>query len=881
MLNELLSHLKGQAKALFLPAEAGPDVAGDAVDLGEESARMANWLPYRSYLRNEKVFINRDSLGFVLEATPQTGADTGVIDSLKGIYTRLPSDSTLQIMMYASPNVVDHLKGYANLRMMDADAQQQAHQRGGRPARNRNVHRAMARRRFAHLLRATRHPLVEGSGFLVRNFRLVISVTLPGSVENQASLEHLLDVRDGVRSTLQASKFDNEVMTASGLIQFVGELLNPGKLRAGSAVDVGYDELMSISDQCVDRDTSGDWSDPAKVLLEKVGGTPDEKVEMRFLSVQRVPQNPFHLWNMGSLMGDLFQDSLQIPCPFVVTMGVYIPDQRAMAGTATVEKVAAERDAKGDFAKLSPTMAQKTDEWTLAIKAMANGGKLVWNYHQIMLLARPGELRRAEGAARDVWGARGFELAGDNYIHRTALLQTLPMTLSKPFCDDLQKFKRMALRTSGNTINLAPMISESRGTGTPTLLGVGRRGQLTTLDFFDNVQGGKNVCIVGDTGSGKSTLLQEIASGYASRGAVVRCFEAGRSFERLTGRLGGQFLVFGGDRVPRINPFSMVTDEVMLDTEDGPMKCGGINDDVAMLQPMLAKMASPNIPLDPPVYATLATVIKEEYEKTGRDTTVTHIWERYRLGKLYPDREFDRRLTDLADMLQPFTKHGVYANFFEGRATLDFSHSFLVFELQELTANPHLKGVVQMILLYRITQEMLQERKRQKVFILDEAKEALSGSGEDDKVQGEFVEKLYLRVRKYNGCAITATQDVAHYFASPQGASIWNQSAFILLGRQSENSVAAIRKGEAIKLDEHLQRLLNSIGDGTGHFKEWYVHSRMFRGVVRSILNPSTLMLFSNRAEDNVPIDERIARGMDVPTAIDDVLRFRGVEEAT
>ena len=136
-------------------------------------------------------------------------------------------------------------------------------------------------------------------------------------------------------------------------------------------------------------------------------------------------------------------------------------------------------------------------------------------------------------------------------------------------------------------------------------------------------------------------------------------------------------------------------------------------------------------------------------------------------------------------------------------------------------------------------------------------------------------------MRKYNGSAITATQDVAHYFSSTYGASIWNQSAFIMLGLQSENSIEAIAKGEAIQLDENLRRLLGSIGSGSGHFKEWYVHSSLYRGVMRLVLNPSTLLLFSNRAEDNTPLDERMQAGLSATEAIDDLLRERGIQEAS
>lgn len=59
------------------------------------------------------------------------------------------------------------------------------------------------------------------------------------------------------------------------------------------------------------------------------------------------------------------------------------------------------------------------------------------------------------------------------------------------------------------------------------------------------------------------------------------------------------------------------------------------------------------------------------------------------------------------------------------------------------------------------------------------------------------------------------------------------------------------------------------------------MHSDLYRGVMRLVINPSTLLLFSNRAEDNVPLDQRLAEGMSVSDAIDDVLRERGIQEAS
>jgi conjugal transfer ATP-binding protein TraC len=880
-----------------MPEAFGADAA-ELPELGEEGSRIADWLPYRSYRDTDKLFINRDSLGFVLELRPQTGADQQTADRLKGLYSRLPVHATMQIHLYASPIVAPMLREYAALRRIDSDARERSAPYG-RPARNLNTHRQIARRHYAHLQRGSQQPLIDGMGFLIRNFRLAASVTVPGHIQDLRAADQLLDIRDGMRSTFEAARFPNSVWGPEDLIGLVAEMLNPARLRGHTDTPIEYDDLKSIADQCIARDTTGDWRRPTRVTLRTLGGDSDDRddedsgvrhgadgsspsaksaaddVELRFLSVQRAPKC-FALWGMGSLVGDLYQDTLQIPCPFMITMGVVVPDQRAMSTSGIAEKMKADRDAKSDIAALSPGLSEKKEDWAKALKAVEAGGKLVWSYHQIVLFARPGEGQRAESATKDVWRARGFELVADGYIHKTALLQALPMTLSKPFFSDLQRQKRMELRTSGNTINLAPLVAETAGTGTPTLLGVARRGQLTSLDFYDNTEGGKNVAVVGAIGSGKSTLLQAIAAAYASKGALVRVFESGRSFERLTARIGGSFVRFVSDRRICVNPFGLVSDERVIDGE----RCGGIDDDVAMLQPLLAKMASPNESLDPAIYATLATVIKEEYVARGRAMTVSDIRRRYQTGKLYDDRPIDQRYYDMADMLAPFSVGGPYAHYFEGPPTLDFGNDFLVFELQELSTNPHLRGVVQMILLYQITQEMLEERHRQKIFIMDEAKEALAGNGPDDRILAEFLEKLYLRVRKYNGTAVTATQDVAHYFTSAYGRSIWNQSDFILMGRQSENSIEAVAQGQAIRLDENLRRLLGSIGGGSGHFKEWYIHSPLYRGVIRLILNPSTLLLFSNRAEDNTPIDAYLGEGMDVSSAIERVLADRGIHEA-
>ena len=48
------------------------------------------------------------------------------------------------------------------------------------------------------------------------------------------------------------------------------------------------------------------------------------------------------------------------------------------------------------------------------------------------------------------------------------------------------------------------------------------------------------------------------------------------------------------------------------------------------------------------------------------------------------------------------------------------------------------------------------------------------------------------------------------------------------------------------------------------------------QGVARNILDPATHLLFSNKLEDNAPIDELRAQGLSIDAAITELLRRRG-----
>jgi hypothetical protein len=81
---------------------------------------------------------------------PQSGADDRMVEVLISLYANCPAGTGIQFHLFASPHIRPQLRRYANLRMEDADQLSKA-QRWGRPARNDNLFRVLARRRFDNL----------------------------------------------------------------------------------------------------------------------------------------------------------------------------------------------------------------------------------------------------------------------------------------------------------------------------------------------------------------------------------------------------------------------------------------------------------------------------------------------------------------------------------------------------------------------------------------------------------------------------------------------------------------------------------------------------------------------------------------------------------
>jgi conjugal transfer ATP-binding protein TraC len=296
---------------------------GFGQDIESPAEQFANWLPYRAYLPTEKIFVNRDGMGFMLEVMPQSGADERMAEVLVSLYANCPPGTGIQFHLFASPQIGGQLRRYANLRVEDAD-QAERSQEYGRPARNDNLFRKLARQRTGHLLRGAQESLTAGFHYTVRDFRLMLSVALAGDANDMNQRDALLALRDAMGSTLRSASLPNRACDAADLINWCALFTNPERISQTDAPDLHYDDGREIRDQIVDFDTIQD-AQPGGLTLWKEGSS--EVLEVRFYSIKSFPER-FALWQMGSLIGDLMQPALQYSAPFLLTMGVHVPGRQ-------------------------------------------------------------------------------------------------------------------------------------------------------------------------------------------------------------------------------------------------------------------------------------------------------------------------------------------------------------------------------------------------------------------------------------------------------------------------------------------------------------------------------------------------------------------------
>ena len=181
-----------------------------------------------------------------------------------------------------------------------------------------------------------------------------------------------------------------------------------------------------------------------------------------------------------------------------------------------------------------------------------------------------------------------------------------------------------------------------------------------------------------------------------------------------------------------------------------------------------------------------------------------------------------------------------------------------------------------MLVVFLATQRMYHgPRTRAKAIVIDEAWDLLSG--EDSKA---FLEGAARRARKYRGALVTGTQSVNDYYANPAARAAWENSDWVIFLAQKDESVELLKQEKRIHCDPGMERALKSLTTADGRYAELVLHGPDGWRVLRLVLDPWTVALFSSRGPAFAAVETLKAQGLSTVEAIDRIAAGGEVQPA-
>lgn len=821
-------------------------------------------LPYKDFQEQNELFLLEGngfddagagivSNGFVLELySPQTGADQNMERVLQSIYLQAPKGTSISVTLFATPHIKDRMVSRANSVFEDFEL---GIEKEPWEVRNKNIYRTAIRNRISFYQKGAFESHVGGvRGYLFKDFRAIISVVMPSDIKNSGAIEEALSFRDSVESTLSSAHLKTFRWGPDDLVNWVSDMLDHNRLLDpyhNRVVKQYNPDLPTLNDNFTR--TGGITSVSASEINHST--TDSCFVSM---SVVDYPKDSWFLSNMGNLLGDFFQGALSYPCPYMITMIAVCGDRAAFKSKAAMTSARKTQQLDSQAAKFIPGIQDEAAEWKYAVRALDDGATMVNMGVKVSLFSKKSEVKKNIAEVTSVWTNKGFTLYNDTFLIPLGFKSVIPMGVTQTVANDLVSMGHVGPKFSSNAVSLSPMIAEWKGTPTNKITLFGRRGQIMGFDLYDNDAGNYNFAVIAGSGSGKSFFLNEIAFSYLSTGGKVWIIDVGRSYLKLCNVLGGDFVEFSESSNICINPFSFIQD---------------INEEMEVLKPLLSQMMTgDDNRLTGVQLAELERAVKATWDKHGRKATITLV--RDELQSMCDDSAQICPVGEMAKMLYPWTKNGIYGRYFEGEANLNFTNPFTVLELEELKSKKALQTVVLMILMYRITNDMYVNRDgSRKVVIIDEAWSLMSGGD-----TAEFIETGYRRARKYGGAFGTATQSVDDYYKNEGALAALNNADWVFMLRQKKESIQRFEKDGKISMDAWKKRTLLDLTTKHGVFSEVFVNYPGGEGVGRLFVDPFTSLLYSSRDDDFQAIKAKEAQGLSTAEAIEAVLKERGID---
>jgi conjugal transfer ATP-binding protein TraC len=811
---------------------------------------LRSLVPHGGYEPQRQLFFSESNAWTTFEMTPLLGATSEVDRMLEELFRDGVADGGwISVSAYVSPRIGPDLFQWAQPRLTS----------GGLVA-------GLSAERFEHLRKGAWESLTADAPFLIRDFRVFITL---GSSESkdQRKLDELCDLRARYAAAFGGMRCHVSTLDAKAMIGLLREILNPS--RKIGREDVQYDPRMLVSEQCVHADTiTAVYKDsirmrtcvsPERSLLEaNAGAGPGVTnwTEVRPMVVTRFPES----WRQGAhagLLGHMMNDAMRPRSPMLVTYNARYSSFATSKTESERRVMRASQQKANPFSAFYPVMGAKADEWMDAQAMVQDGARIVRHMMSVVLFARDREGEAAERTFRHIWQSCGFEVSRGTFTTLPVFLASLPGGFGE-YVPGLEAVKRLTTGVSSNVGAVVPLQGDITVQHRPDFLFVTPRGQPFTYSVFET-GGNFNTVVVGASGSGKSVLMQEAAFGVLSGGGEVAVIDDGRSFQNLTKAFGGRQIVFSLNAQVCLNPLSRI--DAGLAAQDDEYKSASLQ----MVRDLVLMMAKGD---EKPTREEVGLI-----ERGVSETWITHSnaggVEEIALCLEAMGSELAQRL---AIGLESYRSRGNFGAYFNGPANFDLHPKLTVFEMAELESKKDLRQVVILAILALLGERFVRSgRTVRRLLIIDEAW-AMLGDGQ----AGQFIEGFVRRIRKYGGGLMVGTQSILDFDRSAGAKAALDNSDNMILMRMRPESLDYLDKTQKLSLDDAKLAVLKSLSVNKARaWSEAVLTGPNFFVKARLVLDPVCSALFSSSADDFTFIEQRVSQGENVMDAVRELARLR------
>ncbi|BAO37014.1 MULTISPECIES: type IV secretion system protein TraC [Serratia] len=806
-----------------------------------EYPHIRDLLPFADYKSDDQFFINKDSIGFILEAQPLIGANELLADSLDTLLQdKVPRGTPLQVMMVSSRAIKEQIEyglkdfGWKGHRAEDCND---------------------ITRRF--YLNGAQHefPNDLGHPLTLRDYRLFFTWGMKVKHVTETDFVRLRDVRRNLLNALTSADIHAQPIGVERFMGVMRELLNHDVNRL-SAYDIPYDPQADLKAQMVDQTTS--WQ--VKPGYIQVSGS-DAKLQpfssrMVSLNLDRNPQEHY-LWQNGDILADLTSPTNGIPCPFVFSIVLITEDQAKSQGEATREFLALDSRVNTSYAKYIPNTVPRHQEWKdVRQRLLANQTALTSYFYGVTLFCEDNDdvMARDTERTKNAFAAQGLKFVRADFMQIRNLMGAIPFTtVDEKLWNDFKRTGALQRSETFHSVNLMPIIGDNKLSPAGLLI-PSYRHQLAFLDVFDESLPNTNYnwFLSGTSGAGKSVLAQGIARQVLDVGGFLSIKDIGDSYKAFCHSVGGTYI--NGSTL-KFNPFANITPETLH------LMAERVRDQLCIL-------ASPNGLLDEVHESLILESITESWPKYQQDMRIDHVVDYLKKRQNDVGRQHSvqmaGRIDEIVTLLNKYTTRGIYGTYFNSsEPTLKGTEQFVVTEMGDLKKQGDLLAAV-LFSMMLWTENLMYSTPRslRKMDITDEGWKMLSSTS--DRVRG-FIEEGYRTARRHNGSYGTVTQAIRDKNLSTAALAAYDNSSFKFTTMQDAKAFSTFRQEEPDAFNELEWKLISKFPPAKkAKYSSFLVNVGSYSSFHRLKLDPLTDKLFSSKGDDFTYRERRLKEGADI-----------------